>query len=238
MADICRSSNRKPSAGTMPPARPARPPVEPAPARAFAAAALLTLMLSCDSLFLPPTGFPEDGPDPRSTPAGTIEHLFRAYEDKRIDLFTELLPKNGTYRFFISPDYSDAYAATHSTDAVIAQIEEGQYAYVPPGSYRYWGHESELAKHRRLFSMADAIEFTEYPIVNERDFRYSIDENNDTTHVEVRTTAGELCIGFRDTLYCTQKEGQSQVFLLERETDRKTGDKLWVIKDWFDLNSI
>jgi len=210
-------------------------------ARVFAALILFSLILSCDSLLLPPTGFPEDGPNPRSTPMGTIEYLFRAYEDKRIDLFTELLPKNGTYRFFISPDYSDAYAATHSTDAIIARIEEAQYNYVKPGSYYYWGHESELAKHRRLFSMADVIEFNEYPIVDERDFRYTVDTadgKNDTTRVEVRTTAGELCIGFRDTLYCTQKEGQTQVFLLEREADRKTGDKLWVIKDWFDLNSI
>jgi hypothetical protein len=238
MADTYRSSNRKRATGSTLPARSTRPGAELAAAGVLAAAALLTLILSCDILLLPPTGFPEDGPNPRSTPTGTIEYLFRAYEDKRIDLFTELLPKNGTYRFFISPDYSDAYAATHSTDAIIARIEEGQYAYVTPGSYYYWGHESELAKHRRLFSMADAIEFTEYPIVNEHNFRYRIDENNDTTHVEVRTTAGELCIGFRDTLYCTQKEGQSQIFLLERETDRKTGDKLWVIKDWFDLNSI
>jgi hypothetical protein len=205
-------------------------------ARVFAAAALLTLLLSCDTLFLPPTGFPEEGPNPRSTPMGAVEYLFRAYEDKRIDLFTELLPKNGTYRFFISPDYSDAYAATHSTDAIIARIDEAQYAYVKPGSYHYWGHESELAKHRRLFGMADEIGFAEYPIVDERDFRFRVDDNNDTTHVEVRTTAGELCISFRDTLYCTQKEGQTQVFLLEREADRKTGDKLWVIKDWFDLN--
>jgi len=238
MADTHRSSNRKRSTGAAPTARSTRPGGELIAAAVFASAALFTLILSCDSLLLPPTGFPEDGPNPRSTPTGAIEHLFRAYEDRRIDLFTELLPKNGTYRFFISPDYSDAYAATHSTDAIIARIEEDQYAYVTPGNYYYWGHESELAKHRRLFSMADAIEFTEYPIINEHNFRYRVDKNNDTTQVEVRTTAGELCISFRDTLYCTQKEGQSQIFLLERETDRKTGDKLWVIKDWFDLNSI
>jgi hypothetical protein len=218
-----RSSNRKRAAALV---------------LALAFALPLALALSCDTLFLPPTGFPEEGPNLRSTPKGTIEHLFRAYEDKRIDLFTELLPKNGTYRFFISPDYSDAYAATHSTDAIIARVEESEYAYVRAGSYYYWGHESEIAKHRRLFSMADAIEFTEYPIIDERDFRYRVNEDGDTTHVEVRMTAGELCIGFRDTLYCTQKEGQMQVFLLEKEVDRRTGDRLWVIRDWFDLNSI
>jgi hypothetical protein len=219
-----RKSKRKPYA---------RHGTEPATTAIFAAA-LLTLTLSCDTLLLPQTGFPEQGPNPRSTPSGTIEHLFRAYEDKRIDLFTELLPKNGTYRFFIRPDYSDEYAATHSTDAIIAQIEESQYKYVRPDRYRYWGHESELAKHRRLFSMADAIEFTEYPITDERDFAY----NSDSTQVEVRTTGGEMCISVQGTVYCTQKENQSQVFLLEREADRKTGDKLWVIKDWFDLNYI
>jgi hypothetical protein len=146
----------------------------------------------------------------------------------------ELLPKNGTYRFFISPDYSAAYAAMHSTDAILARIEESQYTYVRPGIYYYWGHDSEIAKHKRLFSMVDAIEFTEYPIIDERDFRYRVNDNNDTTHVEVRITAGELCVDFRDTLYCTQKEGQMQVFLLEREADTR-GNRRWVIKDWFDL---
>jgi len=209
-----------------------------------AAALLLTAVLtalllpSCDSLFFPATGFPEEGPNVRSTPQGTIFQLFRAYEDKRIDLFTELLPKNGTYRFFISPDYSDVYAATNPTDAVLARIEDGDYAHVRAGNYYYWGHESELAKHRRLFRMAESIEFTEYPIIDERDLRYRVNDLDDTTHVEVRTMAGELCIGVRDTLFCTQKEGQMQVFLLEKEVDRKTGDRLWVIKDWFDLNSI
>jgi len=203
-------------------------------ARLLAVSALLAAALSCDIL-LPPTGVPEEGPSPRTTPRGTIEQLFRSYEDKRIDLFTELLPKNGTYRFFISPEYSISYTGT---DAVIKRIEEAEYRYVKTGSYHYWGHESELAKHRRMFNAADVtIEFTEYPIINERDFSYRVNDLNDTTHVELRTTAGELCIG-RDTLYCTQKEGQMQVFLLEREVDGKTGNKLWVIRDWFDLDYI
>jgi len=205
------------------------------PARILAAAALLLFAPSCDIL-LPPTGVPEEGPSPRSTPRGVIEQLFRSYEDRRIDLFTELLPKNGTYRFFISPEYSTSYTGT---DAVMERIDEkSEYVYVKSGSYHYWGHESELAKHRRMFNAANVtIEFTEYPIINDRDFRYRVNDRNDTTHVELKTTAGELCIG-RDTLYCTQKEGQMQVFLLEREVDGKTGNKLWVIRDWFDLNYI
>jgi hypothetical protein len=207
-------------------------------ARTLAIAVPLSLLSSCDLLFTPSIGFPEDGSSIRTTPQGTIQYLFRAYEDKRIDIFTELLPKNGTYRFFISPDFSAAYAATHSTDAIIARIEETEYTYVKPGTYHYWGHDSEIAKHRRLFTMADVIGFNEYPIIDERDFRYRVTAENETTHVELRAMAGELCVGTRDTLFCTQKEGQTQVFLLEREVDRRTGNRLWVIKDWFDLNTI
>jgi len=204
-------------------------------ALAFAASALLALALSCDML-LPPTGVPEEGPSPRTTPRGTIEQLFRAYEDKRIDLFTELLPKNGTYRFFISPEYSTSYTGT---DAVMERIgDESEYKYVNAGSYHYWGQESELAKHRRMFNAANVtIEFTEYPDIDEGNFRYRVNDENDTTHVELKTMYGELCIG-RDTLYCTQKDGQMQVFLLEREEDGKTGNKLWVIRDWFDLDYV
>jgi len=204
--------------------------------RILAACALLVAASACD-LLLPPTGIPEEGPSPRTTPRGAIEQLFRSYENRRIDLFTELLPKNGTYRFFISPEYSTSYTGT---DAKIERIDESDYVYVKAGSYHYWGHESELAKHRRLFGKTDVtIEFTEYPIIDERDFRYRINDLNDTTHVELKTTAGELCIGKeRDTLYCTPKDGQMQVFLLEREVDGKTGNKLWVIRDWFDLDYI
>jgi hypothetical protein len=205
----------------------------------FTAAALLAAAFSCGSLLLPSVGFPEDVPNLRTTPKGTIEYLFRAYEDKRIDLFIELLPKNKNFRFFISPDYSNEYVATRGPEAAIQTISDSQYHYVRDGNYYYWGHESELAKHRNLFNLADAIEFREYPIIDdERDFRYRVNKDNDTTHVEVRMTSGELCIGFRDTLYCTQKNGQMQVFLLEREVDRTSGEKLWVIRDWFDLNSI
>jgi hypothetical protein len=194
--------------------------------------------MACDTLFLPPTGIPEDGPSLRSTPRGTIEYLFRSYENRRIDQFIELLPRNGTYRFFISPDFSDIYASTHSTDALLTNIEEGEYHYVRSGSYYYWGHDSEIAKHRRLFDMADVIEFTEYPIIDdERNFRYTVTPDGDTTHVELRMTAGELCVGQRDTLFCTSKERMIQVFLLEKEIDRRTGNMLWVIKDWFDLDT-
>lgn len=202
---------------------------------AAAAALAVTLAASCgDQLFMPETGLPEDGPVLRATPMGTIQHLYRAYEDKRIDLFTELLPKDGSYRFFISPEYSPSYTGT---DAILTRVEEGQYNYVRPGNYHYWGQESELAKHRNMFRKADIIEFREQPITDERDFIYTITKEGDTTHVEIRMTAGELCIGRdRDTLYCTQKEAQMQVFFLAREADRRTGERLWIIKDWFDLN--
>ena len=205
--------------------------------RVFITGALILAALSCGSLFLPPVGLPEEAQSGRATPKGTIEFLFRAYEDRRIDLFTELLPKNKSFRFFISPEYSFEYAASRGPSATIQSIDNSQYHYVKAGNYYYWGYESELAKHRNLFNLADVIEFKEYPIIDdERDFHYKVNGDNETTHVEIRMTSGELCIGFRDTLYCTQKNGQMQVFLLEKETGSAGGEKLWVIRDWFDLN--
>jgi len=184
-------------------------------------------------------GVPEEAQNSRATPKGTIELLFRAYEDRRIDLFTELLPRNKSFRFFISPEYSLEYAASHGPRAAIQSINNSQYRYVRADNYYFWGHDSELAKHRNLFRLADGIEFREYPIIDdERDFRYVVNDDNDTTHVELRMRFGELCIGLRDTVYCTQKNGQMQVFLLEKEADRTSGEKLWVIRDWFDLDYI
>jgi len=91
-----------------------------------------------------------------------------------------------------------------------------------------------------MFNAANVtIEFTEYPDIDEGNFHYRITGQNDTTHVELKTMYGELCIGKEnDTLYCTQKDGQMQVFLLEREEDGKTGNRLWVIRDWFDLDYV
>jgi len=204
----------------------------------YVTGALLLTALSCGSLLLPPVGLPEDAQNSRATPKGTIELLFRAYEDRRIDLFTELLPRNRSFRFFISPEYSLEYEASNA-NATILSIDDSQYHYVRPGNYHFWGHECELRKHRNLFNRAESIEFREYPIIdNERDFRYTVNGNNETTHVEVRMRYGELCIGFRGTDYCTQKNGQMQVFLLEKETDRTSGQRLWVIRDWFDLDYI
>jgi len=203
---------------------------------------IIVLMLtivqpSCD-LFMPPIGFPEDGANIRTTPQGTLEYLVRAYEHQRIDWFTELLPKNGTYRFFISPDYNADYLAAHGTDALIERIGEDDYAFIRAGTYYYWGHDCEIRKHRQLFNRADKIEFSfpNTPEVNEQSYR--ITAENETTHVEVRARLGELCVTAKDTLHCTPRDGQTQVFLLEREIDRRTGRWLWVIKDWFDLNTI
>lgn len=195
------------------------------------------LLISCDLLLFPQTGLPEKALSLRATPQGTIEQLIRAYEDRRIDLFTDLLPDNKTFRFFVSPDYSAAYVASRGPDAMIERVDS-QYQYVKAGSYYYWGHETEIAKHRNLFSMAEDIEFTEQPIIDPKDFRYTIDEQGETTHVEVKMTSGELCIGLSHEIFCTDKEGQMQVFLLERENDRFSDEKLWVIREWFDLNSI
>jgi hypothetical protein len=200
-------------------------------AYALTATAAVILALSCGTLFTPDTGAPEEGPSARSTPTGVIDQLFRSYEDRRIDLFTELLPKNGTYRFFMPPEfYQTSYTGT---DAVIARIDTSQYKYVTAGSYHFWGQDSEIAKHRRLFSRADEIVIMEDPIIGEMDYR--LDDKNDTAQVELRLRAGQLCIGLRDTLFCTQDGGANQVFLLEKEADGRTGNKLWVIKDWFDL---
>lgn len=198
---------------------------------------LFCVFLSCDLLLFPQTGLPEKALSLRETPQGTVEQLIRAYEDRRIDLFTDLLPENKTFRFFVSPDYSAAYVASRGTDAMIERVDS-QYNYVKAGSYYYWGHEPEVAKHRNLFNMAEDIEFSEEPIIDPKDFRYTVDDQGETTHVEVKMTSGELCVGVFDSTYCTDKEGQMQVFLLERENDRFSNEKLWVIRDWFDLNSI
>ena len=60
----------------------------------------------CRNPFFPETGPPVDqrSPQQRSTPQGVVDQLIESYESRRIDMFEELQPTDGSFQFFIALD--------------------------------------------------------------------------------------------------------------------------------------
>jgi hypothetical protein len=193
----------------------------------------LVLLLSCTEL-LPPTGEPL--PTPRG-PTDVIDDLLYAYETRRIDVFiSALIPENSSsspdsvFRFYISPRLS---VVTPTVEVKTVEIDS-QYAYVPPGSYRYWTRESEVRSAERLFDKADWIEYTIRPLYEESDFVYHYDSLGDTVGVEVLMVGGTMTIQAPDattpnTYSLFEVDIERQVFYLIKRAGR------WYIKDWFDF---
>jgi hypothetical protein len=190
----------------------------------------------CRNPFFPDIGRPDSAPALRTTPGGVITQLLNSYEQRRIDLFKDLLPVSNTFRFYVSPSFVPAYQ------------NEGKYYVNPPEPrdtvlqyiggfpyYYYWTQDVEVQSHLRLFTQAQSIKFTLTPIVNPGDFRYTLDSNKDTINVEMLMTDGKIAMTFDvgggdtedDTVWIDK-----QVFLLERDTK-----KLWVIRKWYDFGS-
>jgi hypothetical protein len=194
------------------------------------------LFVFCRNPFFPLIGRPDSGPALRVTPQGVITQLINSYEQRRIDLFKDLFPSSGEFRFYVSPSFVSTY------------LSEGKYYVNPPeprdtllqyigafSYYYYWTQEVEEQSHLTLFKQAQSIRFTMNPNVNPGDFRYIVDTGGETTNVEVLMTDGKIAMTFDmgggetedDTVWVDK-----QVFFLER-----AADKMWVIKKWYDFGS-
>lgn len=178
---------------------------------------------------MPGTGVPVDyhSEDQRSTPQGVIEQLIESYESRRIDLFEEILPKDGSFRFFVAPTFHDAdkgkYTLKETRDTRLRHIDQSEY-------YYYWEQVVEVDAHDRLFTQAERIRFELKPVLS--DIRKFID--NGDTAAEVLLEDGELRIGRwvdADTVELYTVPITKQVFLLEKDED-----DLWVIKKWYDFS--
>jgi hypothetical protein len=183
----------------------------------------------CRSSFFPETGEPIEGllSELRATPQGLLDQLIESYEDKQIELFSDLLPRDGSFRFFISPGYFTGYSTRYQQlreprDARLQFLEEYDFFY-------YWSQQNEIENHEKLFSQAYSIEFKNKPALES--VRKFVD-NNDSM-AELLITGGNLEIkkdmGEIIEIYATTVD--RQVFLI-----RKEADGLWVIVKWYDFS--
>lgn len=191
---------------------------------------IYTFFLSCKNPFFPPSGEPQEihSKSLRDTPQGVIEQLIQSYESRRIDLFKDLLPEDGSFKFFVAPDFFNDYLTKYqklseTRDERLKLI--GQYEY-----YYYWTQDAEIESHTRLFSQAASIRFIGRPVVeNIRKFT-----NSNDSLAELLVTGGILEIGRYidvDTIEVFTVNISRQVFLVGKDSKA-----LWVILKWYDFS--
>ena len=191
----------------------------------------LVIFCFCRNPFLPETGTPIDirTPEQRSTPQGVVDQLIESYESRRIDLFKDLLPVNGSFQFFIAPNFFNDYVAKYqqlseARDERLQFIGQSEY-------YYYWTQTEEVEGHDRLFSQAERIEFIDKPALES--IRAFTDKGDSVA--EVLLTGGNLQIGRWidvDTVELFTVPIERQVFLLEKDAKN-----LWIIRKWYDFST-
>jgi len=194
-----------------------------------AIAAALIVTGGCRNPFVPSTGVPVERPveSQRATPQGLLSQLIEAYEGKDIELYKDLFPKDSSFRFFVAPDFYDAFRLRHPLlseprDPRLRNLEASDF-------YYYWPQSVEIENHTKLFSPGVTIDFTEKPYL--QDVRPFIDEGD--TAAELLVTGGVLeitrLVGDTAEIYITRVE--KQVMLVKQDSDN-----LWVLLKWYDFS--
>lgn len=183
---------------------------------------------TCGTPFLPETDVPIERPVDaglRSTPQGVIEQLIESYETRRIELFKDLLPTDGSFQFFITPDYFDDYVVKYPR---LSETKDERLNYIGDGIFNYWTQERELENHDKLFSRVDEIEFVDKPTIEVRTF-----SDNGDSLAELLATGGMMKITDDkvDSIFIYNVKIEKQVFLLKRDAEN-----LWVIRKWYDFS--
>ncbi len=191
-------------------------------------------MLSCDNPFLPPTGVPFQSQvkSSRATPEGVISLLFQSYEQRRIELFSDVILED-KFKFYIASDYDRTRLKellSEKPDTFMLFVERNSL-------YYYWGYEREMNSSKRLFTSADIdkIEIPSKPIIS--DINYIVDSANDTVYAELKIQNYTMEVSKyengRTALITYPVINQPQVFLLQKDKEN-----LWVISKWYDLGRI
>jgi hypothetical protein len=196
-------------------------------------ASAVFFICSCRDPFFMPTGEPYKTESLRSRPEGVIKQLINSYEQQRIDLYEDLFPQSGLFRFYVSPQFTSTYLTRsyanppESTDVRLQFISANSY-------YYYWTQNIEIQSHKKLFSQASSIVFSVQPDFDPNRFHYLVNEKGDTTNVEIELLNGtiDITVTIDGMLDQYPVAIDKQVFLLERDADN-----LWVIRKWYDFGS-
>ncbi len=194
----------------------------------FAPLILLGCILSCGGRdpFFPPSGAYSGVPQ-RSTLQGTMTQFENAYQDISLSLYQDLLPKDGSFEFFVAPGFVPENPVTLTDTARDTTMHYNGTSSI----YGYWTQDIELKSQYALFQNAGYMEFSTLPDIQY--FPIQLDSAGDTLVCEVLMTGGELDIFFNDPdTYPNQAITINCDFLVVRQPN-----KLYVIKKWYDLQT-
>lgn len=203
---------------------------------------LAGLLCLCKNPFLPPTGVPVNDIQLRETPAGVIKQLEIAYEQKRIDLFTELLLQN--FRFYIEPETEEILSRPYVSADDSLRNNLSLYPYIAISNvqrFHFWGFASEKKSHEKLFREAETIIFVNSLSPDEP--RYFVDTlyNADSTVMSLDTIRAEVVVPTGGRFEISVPEIRPEPFDVDVGTQvfymipDPADKKLWVILKWFDL---
>ena len=189
----------------------------------------MLITAACRNPFLPPTGVPVNfNNEMRSTPQGVINQLIDAYENRQIDLYEDLFPRDGSFRFFVAPVYYDSEGEKYRQ---FSEAGDPRLQFISQNdSYYYWEQDGEIERHARLFSRTLDIQFLMKPFIAE--IRKFVDNGDSLS--ELKVTGGLLEISYYksiDTIQVFSTEPKEQVFLLSKDDE-----DLWVISKWYDFS--
>ncbi len=207
--------------------------------RAAAAVALCLLLHGCFDPFFPQTGEPQTAGIGRSTPAGTIQQLFTAYETRQIGLFMDLFSPLKDFRFYVSPSFQADYAKEHG-DALLETIDS-MFSYVREvkgiSQMYYWTYDDEIEIHENLFADAIDISLQVNPQPIDTNAINYFKAPDGTQYAEVIVRDGEFLVRVNtgdQTVADYYVDIGEQVFYLEKDPQNPS---LWVIAKWFDLGT-
>lgn len=191
--------------------------------------ALQLFSLSCKNPFFPRIGEPlELATGMRATPQGVINQLIQSYDKRSIETFRDLFPEDGSFRFFIAPDYFNDNPSRYLTSV---EERDPRLKFLESSDiYYFWTQEREIENHAKLFSQAEFIEFIDKPGIES--VRPFVDNGDSLT--ELLVTGGWLQIGRKvdNTIEIYSTAVDRQVFLLGKDEDA-----LWVILKWYDFST-
>jgi len=202
--------------------------------------AFAALFCGCFNPFFPPTGVPLSVDIGRSTPAGTVEQLFRAYQTRQINLFMDLFSPSKDFRFYVSPSFQADYAKERGGSATLETIDS-MFSYVRQTlgitEMYYWTYDDEIQLTNNMFTQAADIGYSVDPQPIDTNAINYFKAPDGTQYAEVVVRGGELEIQVNTgdlTMVDYYIDIGVQVYYLEKDP---VNPSLWVMAKWFDLGT-
>lgn len=192
------------------------------------------LFFNCINPFFPPHDHPLKVVVNAQTPDQVLGYLVKAYENKRIALYEELIYNSKDFKFYIQVN-PNKLVNLNKVNAM--RVEYLTHSYIPEDHYIYMDYSEEHRIHQNLFSANNEVKFTQGGLTISSIIYPTLQEHPDTTDAIVRTYEANIRIT-SDVLLAEYNQRTAefqvsrQVFHLKR--DKTSG---WRIYQWYEIDN-